>query len=262
MTDSKTATTFAAAILALAASASAASAAPAIGLVGDKTLVMFDTETRKVSGSMDVAGVDKLHGIDVRPADKRLYGVASDGRIVTIDPATGTATDKSQLSQMLPDGASAIVDFNPAADRLRLMGTDGTNLRVNVDDGKVTVDGKLAYEAADMHAGEAPAIVAAAYTNSVGKPEKTAMFDIDATIVALIQQTKPNDGTLKAIGKLGIDGAPGYAFDIHSTADLANTAYLAAGDTLYTVDLKTGAATASGKFEGLDGTLRDIAILP
>jgi len=241
---------------------SAAAAAPAIGLTGDKTLVMFDTETRKVTGTMDVAGVDKLHGIDVRPADQMLYGVASDGRIVTIDPASGKATDKSKLSQMLPDGVSAIVDFNPAADRLRLMGTDGTNLRVNVDDGKVTVDGSLAYEAGDMHEGEKPAIVAAAYTNSVGKPEKTAMFDIDATIVALIQQTKPNEGTLKAIGKLKIDGAPSYAFDIHSTGDLVNTAYLVAGDTLYTVDLASGEAKASGKLEGLTGTLRDIAILP
>ena len=49
--------------------ASAAVAAPAVGLVGDKTLVMFDTETLAVSGTMDVTGVDRLHGIDVRPAD-------------------------------------------------------------------------------------------------------------------------------------------------------------------------------------------------
>lgn len=258
----KTAIRLAATALVAASGATAAIAAPAIGLSGDKTLVMFDTETLKVTGTMDVAGVDKLHGIDVRPADGKLYGVVSDGRIVTIDTASGKATDKSKLSQMLPDGVSAIVDFNPAADRLRLMGTDGTNLRVHPDDGKVTVDGSLAYEAGDMHAGEKPAIVAAAYTNSVGKPEKTAMFDIDATIVALIQQTKPNDGTLKAIGKLKIDAAPNYAFDIHSTKDLVNTAYLVAGDTLYTVDLESGGTKASGKLEGLTGALRDIAILP
>lgn len=258
----KTAIRLAATALVAASCVTAAIAAPAIGLVGDRTLVMFDTETRKVSGSMDVAGVDKLHGIDMRPADGLLYGVASDGHIVTIDPATGKATDKSKLSQMLPDGVSAIVDFNPAADRLRLMGTDGTNLRVHPDDGKVTVDGSLAYEAADMHAGEKPAIVAAAYTNSVGKPEKTAMYDIDATIIALIQQTKPNDGVLKAIGKLKIDAAPNYAFDIHSTPELVNTAYLVAGSTLYAVDLESGAATSLGDLEGLTGTLRDIAILP
>lgn len=47
-----------------------------------------------------------------------------------------------------------------------------------------------------MHVGEATAIVAAAYINSYGKPEKTKMFDIDSTIVAVIQQVSPNDGTL------------------------------------------------------------------
>lgn len=249
-------------LAALLLSSAAASAMPAVGLTGDKTLVMFDTETRAVSGKMDVEGVDRLHGIDVRPADGMIYGVAADGAIVTIDATTGKATEKSKLSEMLPDGVDAIVDFNPAADRLRLMGTDGTNLRVNVDDGKVTKDGNLAFEAGDMHEGEKPAIVAAAYTNSHGKPEKTAMYDIDATIVALIQQTKPNDGVLKAVGKLGIEGADSYAFDIHSTADLKNTAVLAAGTTLYTVDLESGKATELGALEGIEGTLRDIAILP
>ncbi len=238
----------------------AAAAAPAIGLTGDKTLVMFDTETLAVSGTMDVTGVDKLHGIDVRPADGMLYGVSADGKVVTIDTASGAATEKSTLSEMLPDGVSASVDFNPVADRLRIVGSDGTNLRANVDDGSVTVDGKLAYDAADMHAGETPNIVAVAYTNSVGKPEKTAMYDIDATIVGLIQQAPPNDGVLKAIGKLGVDGGDSYAFDISATADLTNTAYLVVGNTLHTVALDTGVATAVGAIEG--GALRDIAVLP
>lgn len=240
--------------------AGAAIAAPAVALTGDKTVVMFDTETLAVAGTMDVTGVDRLVGIDVRPADKMLYGVAADGSIVTIDTASGAATTKSTLSENLPEGVDAIVDFNPVADRLRYMGTDGTNLRVNVDDGMVTVDGSLAYDAADMHAGETPAIVAAAYTNSVGKPEATAMYDIDATIVALIQQAPPNDGVLKAIGKLGIDGADNYAFDIAATAELANTAYLVAGSTLHTVALDTGAATAVGDL-AIEGTIRDIAVL-
>lgn len=245
---------------ALALLTGAAAAAPAIGLAGDKTLVMFDTETLAVSGTMDVSGVERLHGIDVRPADGMLYGVTGDGKVVTIDTASGAATEKSTLSESLADGVSASVDFNPAADRLRIVGSDGTNLRANVDDGAVTVDGKLAYETADMHAGEAPNIVAVAYTNSVGKPEKTAMYDIDATIAGLIQQVPPNDGVLKAIGKLSVTGAETYAFDISATADLQNTAWLVAGKTLHRVDLATGAATAVGDIEA--DTLRDVAILP
>ncbi len=241
--------------------ATAAYAAPAVGLVNGTTLVMFDTETREVSGMMDVTGVDGLAGIDVRPADKWLYGVTMSGEVVTIDTATGEATVKSTLSEKLPSYEGAIVDFNPVADRLRLMGTDGTNHRVNVDDGMVTVDGSLAYEAGDMHEGETPAIVAASYTNSLGTPEATKMFDIDATIVALIQQTAPNDGTLAAIGELGVEGGSTYAFDIASTADWENTAYLVIDNVLHTVDLETGAAEAWGEIAGVDGMITDIAIL-
>ncbi|GHA17295.1 hypothetical protein GCM10007989_10610 [Devosia pacifica] len=249
---------------ALVALTTVAQAAPAIGLIGDRTLVMFDTETLEVSGTMEAAGVEMLHGIDVRPANDMLYGVADGTSVVTIDLDTGETTEASTLSETLPEGVDAIVDFNPMADRLRFMGTDGTNLRANVDDGSVTVDGSLAFESADMHAGETPDIVAAAYTNSYGQPESTAMYDIDATIVALIQQIAPNDGTLAAIGKLGIDGADHYAFDIMSNEALENTAYLVAANVLYTVDLESGEATELGMIEGLEdmGMVRDVALLP
>lgn len=248
------------ALSAMTLATGAAFAAPAVGLVGDTTLVMFDTESLAVSGTMEVTGVEGLAGIDVRPADKMLYGVSLAGEVVTIDTASGAATVKSTLSAMLPSFEGATVDFNPMADRLRLMGTDGTNHRVNVDDGMVTVDGSLAYIAGDMHEGEAPAIVDAAYINSIGKPEATAMYDIDATIAALIQQAPPNDGTLKAIGKLGVEGSS-YAFDISATEDLTNTAWLVIDNTLHTVDIATGTATAIGAIEGVEGSISDIAIL-
>ncbi|MGF0540532.1 DUF4394 domain-containing protein [Agrobacterium sp. ES01] len=248
---------------ALGLTATVASAAPALGLVGDKTLVMFDTDTPDMGKSMDVSGVDKLLGIDVRPADKTVIGVTGDHRIVTIDPKTGAATEIAKMDKMLPMADTpVIVDFNPMADRLRFM-TGTTNHRVHPDTGAVTVDGSLAFEEGDMHKGEAPNIVAAAYINSVGKPEKTAMYDVDATIGALIQQTKPNDGTLKAIGKFGIKDMPAsYAFDIYSTADGANTAYLVANNMLYTVSLETGKASEVGKIGGTDGEVRDITVLP
>ncbi|MGD9785073.1 MAG: DUF4394 domain-containing protein [Hyphomicrobiaceae bacterium] len=247
---------------AIALSTTASLADTAVGLVGDNTLVMIDGKTAKVTGTMKVKGVDKLLGIDVRPSNKMLYGVAADGSIVTIDTKTGTATKVSKLEKMISSGTGAIVDFNPAADKLRFMSTDGTNLRADVDSGKVTTDGSLAFEAGDMHAGEKPAVVAAAYTNSFGKPEKTAMYDIDATIVALIQQTKPNDGTLKAIGKLGIPAAKTYGFDVHTSADGANTAWLVADNVLYSVALESGKASKLGTISGADGMVRDITVLP
>lgn len=239
-------------------------AAPAIGLVGDRTLVMFDTETPGVTALREVTGVEMLAGIDLRPANGTLVGVTAANVVVTIDPATGKATELSTMDVPLPmmAGQPVIVDFNPAADKLRYM-TGTTNHRVDVDSGKVTVDGTLAYEAGDMHAGETPAIVAAAYAQSYGKPEATKMYDIDATIVALIRQTAPNDGTLAAVGKLGLAAAaPNFAFDIQTTADMTDTAWLVNGMTLYAVDLETGMAMEKGMIAGAPGPLRDITILP
>lgn len=247
----------------LAASTAAAMAAPVLGLTGDKTLVMFDTVKPEVTKTMDVTGIDKLVGIDFRPGNKMAIGVTADHTIVSIDLRTGAATKIAQMDKMLTiTDAPVVVDFNPMADRLRFM-TGTTNHRVHPDTGVVTVDGKLTFEDGDMHKGETPNIVAASYTNSIGKPEKTAMYNIDATIGALIQQTKPNDGTLKAIGKLGIEKMPAaYAFDIHGEEGGKNTAYLAANKKFYTVNLETGAATEIGPITGIENEVRDIAILP
>lgn len=244
-------------------SAAGASAAPVLGLTGDKTLVMFDTEKPAVTKTMDVTGVDKLLGIDFRPGNKTVIGVTADQRIVTINLETGAATEVAKMDKTLTlTDAPVVVDFNPMADRLRFM-TGTTNHRIHPDTGAATVDGKLAFEEGDMHKGETPNVAAAAYTNSIGKPEKTAMYDIDATIGALIQQTKPNDGTLKAIGKLGIKEKPAtYAFDIQGMEGGKNAAYLVAGKTLYTVNLETGAAKEVGAITGLNNEVRDITVLP
>jgi Domain of unknown function (DUF4394) len=59
---------------------------------------------------------------------------------------------KSKMSETLKSGVTATIDFNPVADRLRAMGSDGTSLRVNVDDGKVTVDGSHKYKEGDANA--------------------------------------------------------------------------------------------------------------
>lgn len=251
-----------AAILGTAAFAAPAFAETAIGLSGDKTLVTLDTATAAVTSTVEVQNVDRLLGIDYRPSNGTIVGVTADHMLVVIDPATGATTELAKMNTMLPstDGA-VIVDFNPMADRLRFM-TGTTNHRVHPDTGEVTVDGPLAYIAGDMHEGEAPNIVAAAYINSYGTPEATGMFDIDATISALVKQAPPNDGTLAAVGKLGVtlDGPVG--FDVATTADGTNTAWLAALGGLHTVDLETGAVTGTWAITGTTDPIRDITIVP
>ena len=124
--------------MALTASAGIAVSAPVLGLMGDKTLVMFDTEKPAVTKSMDVTGVDRLVGIDFRPGNKTVVGVTPDHNIVTIDLETGAATEVAKMDKMLTlADAPVVVDFNPAADRLRFM-TGTTNHRVHPDTGAVT----------------------------------------------------------------------------------------------------------------------------
>lgn len=240
--------------------AGVASAETGVGLVGDKTLVLFDAMSGKVTKKVEVSGVTRLHGIDVRPMDKKLYGVGMDGTVVTIDPMTGKSEVVVKLEKNIPEGTKATVDFNPAADKLRFMASDGTNLRADLATGKVTTDGSLVFIKEDMHAGEKPNIVAGAYTNSVKGAKETALFNIDATIGGLIKQAPPNDGVLGAIGKLGIK-ADNVAFDIWSDGAGRNEAWLMAGNTLYSVDLATGKATEAAKITGVSGAVKDIAIM-
>ncbi|MGA0530656.1 DUF4394 domain-containing protein [Hansschlegelia sp. KR7-227] len=262
-------TPFARSAIALAAcSASALCAAPAaaeslIALSGAKSLTVIDPDSLKTTAKMDVTGVESLVGVDVRPADGMLYGLTATGDIVTIDMKTGAAAKKSALSEKLADGATVTVDFNPAADRLRVMTDKGVNLRVNVDDGKATVDGPLKFAEKDMHKGETPNVVAGAYTNSITgkKPEKTALYDIDATIPALLMQAPPNDGVLSAIGKLGVSISGPVAFNIVTGDDGATAAWLVTGGALYSVDLATGKTREAGKLD-VAGDIIDIAWAP
>jgi hypothetical protein len=248
---------------ALAASSFVATGAQAagwvIGLVDGKSIVTIDPATRKVASKVDVKGAGTLLGIDVRPADGMLYGVTGDGSIVTIDIKSGQATEKSKLSDMLKAGVTATVDFNPVADRLRVMGSDGTSLRVNVDDGKATVDGSHKFKDGDPNAGKTPKVVAGAYTNSWKGTKATGLYNIDATTSSLVMQAPPNDGVLNTVGSLGIAVSGPVAFNIVALGEERNDAWLAAGGALYSVDLKTGKATMAGKIEGLSGMLTDIA---
>jgi hypothetical protein len=239
----------------------AAQAAEVAALTGDNTVSIVDTGKKAVTKTWKIEGVaGTVLGIDVRPADNMLYAVGADGGIYTVDLKSGKATMKSKLEKNVDAKTMVTVDFNPVADRLRLMSNDGTSLRVNVDDGKVVTDGSHKFAETDMHKGEKPNVVAGAYSNSVKGTKETALYDIDGTIGALLKQAPPNDGVLNAIGKLGVK-ATTVAFDIWSDGNGKNEAWLMAGDWLHSVDLATGKATPSVQIKGVSG-VRDIAILP
>jgi hypothetical protein len=152
-----------------------------------------------LSGLADGEG---LVGIDVRPATGQLYGVGNASQLYTIDVATGVATPiGAPLSPGLQGDAFG-VDFNPVADRLRVVSNTGQNLRINPDTGAVTVDGSLAFAVGDANAGTTPHVTAAAYTNSIAGATATTLYTIDVGLGILATQNPPNDGTLNTVGRL------------------------------------------------------------
>ncbi|MBD2021651.1 DUF4394 domain-containing protein [Leptolyngbya sp. FACHB-36] len=231
------------------------------GLTAQNTIVAFDPSNPIFTSSVSVTGVDgTLIGIDVRPANGLLYGVTDTSKIYTIDPTTGSASFVSTLSPLTFNaGVEAGVDFNPVPDRLRLVGSNDQNLRVNVDNGAIAPfdaaapfqpDLNLTYATDDRNAGANPTITAAAYTNSFSGPaaptRTTQLFGIDSALDTLVLQNPPNNGVLRTIGSLGVDFGATGGFDIFSPLNGLNIAYAVSGSTLYSLDLSTGAATSLG----------------
>lgn len=214
-----------------------------IGLTPNNTLVSFGSKNNPIR----VTGIDgNLQGIDFRPANGLLYGVTDTNKIYTINPETGVATFVSNLSTSFNGGFQSGVDFNPVADRLRIVGSNNQNFRVNVDTGEVTVDGTLAYDDEDPNDGFDPNITAAAYTNSRAGATNTQLYNIDYVLDALVLQDPPNDGTLTTIGSLSINFAPIGGFDIFTSDNSVNSAFVLSGSTVYVINLSTGAAAKLG----------------
>ncbi|WP_371582393.1 DUF4394 domain-containing protein [Streptomyces sp. NBC_01314] len=248
-----------------------ASAAPAagpslraFGISGDGTLMAtFTTDrpdvlnwVRAVTGlSSDTA----LVGIDFRVQDGLLYGVGNKGGIYTIKtpPATTdvVVTKVSQLQYALT-GTQFGVDFNPAADRLRVISDNGQNLRHNLNDHTTIQDVNLTTPPTE---GTTKGVTAAAYTNNdLNGATATTLFDINTNSDQVVIQSPANNGTLAPTGSLGLDAQLKAGMDIYSTLSggktVDNTAfasltpYGATLPSLYSVNAFTGEAAFIKQF--------------
>ncbi|CAN5381603.1 hypothetical protein BH09PSE6_BH09PSE6_22030 [soil metagenome] len=256
-------------------------AASVLGLTTDNRLVGFDPKApNTLKSTVAITGLqvgEVVVGIDVRASDRLLYALSNSGRVYTVDAITGAATPKGSLTADATDATAPYtalsgtvfgVDFNPVADRLRVISDLGQSLRINVDTGATTTDGEINRAAAT------PRVVAAAYTNSFAGPTATTLFDLEANSDVLSRQDPPNNGTLVDIGPLGINLDAATGFDIGGGANgLALAAFAASSGgpaSLYSVSLVSGAATlalgtttpASSVIGGASGpALKDLAIL-
>ena len=252
-----------------------------VALTASGKIISFNRATPgTMVGTVNVSGLgggETLLGIDYRPADAKLYGLGSTGNVYTIEPSTGVATLKVALKAAANDddpfaalaGNDFAVDFNPVADRMRVVSNSGQNLRINVDTGLTTTDGAI------NRSPDAALVFGAAYTNSIAGSAATSLFDLELNSNVLTRQEPPNNGTLVNVGALGAKWVGAAGFDI---AGGDNGLPLVAGRTtdsgpfaLYQVNLMTGAATffprtattaEQAAIGGASGPeLRDIAIV-
>ena len=245
-----------------------------IGLTENGRLVHFRSDSprkaRDIGAVSGLAGNDtELVGIDFRVQDGKLYGVGNGGGVYTINTMTARAQLVNALSVPL-DGTVFGVDFNPAADRLRIISDTGQNLAHNVNAGGVTVaNATLTYTAPPAQAVPATGVTGAAYTNNDvapnGTPTATTLFDVDTMQDQIVIQSPPGNGILVATGKLGFDAGPSAGFDIYSDVvrgvTVANRAFATLSVngkySFYRVSLTTGRAALVG---GFDEQVFDIAV--
>lgn len=240
-----------------------ASALDLIGLSDRSELVLFNVASLGSARVLPIkdAGAPII-GIDVRPRDKKLYGLGKDNVLYTIDPTTGKATAQKKLSVAFDGARGAVVDFNPQADRLRVMAPGGQNLRINVDTGEVAVDKPLVYKAGDAGAGRSPMVTAGAYINAFAGATQTQLFDYDSARGAWLLQDPPNDGQLSTIGVSGLGALRIDGLDILTDAEGDYHCFAVAGSTLYRIDVSTGGTLKLGTVGAGQRKLVDITFVP
>ena len=234
-------------------------AAKNFGLTTTNQLISFNTPMPgNVTTIGPITGLQAgeiILGIDTRPATGELYGLGSTSRIYKINKTTGAAAAVGAPFTPALSGTNFGFDFNPTVDRIRIVSDAGQNLRANPNDGTVIVDGTI-------NPGS-PTITAAAYFNNFAGATSTILYVIDTANDTLYQQSPANDGTLLAVGALGVDASDVNGFDYNSGDNTALAALTVGGvSNIYRIDVVFGTATLIGAVGGnvtLRGLTGDIA---
>ncbi len=213
-------------------------------------------------------------GIDFRLNKGVLYALGNlrgQGRLYTVDTATGRATPVGEPLAVALEGVEFGFDFNPTVDRIRVVSNTGQNLRLHPDTGAVVdadpsqpgvqLDARLAFDVTDRHAGQVATVMAAAYTYNKSNDKITTNFAIDGRLDMLLVQgsregvvpaVSPNTGKLFTVGKLGAGSAERVSFDIADSTGAGFAAFTQrrGGSRFYLINLETGTATFLGTIGG------------
>ncbi len=249
-------------------------------VLSNNTLISFDTSNPdNPNAGIPITGLaagQNLVGIDLRPQNGKLYGIASNGtgnaQLYAISTQTGLAAAVGTLGSFVDDTGNSVaitgsgfgVDFNPTVDRLRIVTSSGLNFRVNPNTG-AEIDGNMLVAGTNLDGsinGGTTTVDATAYTNSTPNVTATTQYTLDSVTNTLFIQNPPNNGTQTSPLVVTLNGSPldftnVNGFDIPSGVNVSasNTsvtgqafAVLTVGDRtgLYGLELSTGAATLVG----------------
>jgi len=278
-------------LLTAAFAASPASAEPIFAITTNAAqgtqgvnLIRFDSASpaafTTIGGLTGVVAGHGVRGIDLRPADSQIYALStsnttpSEAALYTVNQNTGALTQVGGLINLAgTTGPRVSIDFNPQADRLRVVSGNSTtatpnqpslSYRVNPIPGAlVAQDANPLYDPADVNAAtNPPFVVGVAYTNNVPNATATTLFawDSDQDVLARIGSVNgtpisPNAGTMFTIGgpPTFITASGAFGFDISGQTGTAYINYddiTNGGATSFfaTVNLANGAVTNIGAF--------------
>ncbi len=226
-----------------------------------------------------VAG-HSVRAIDFRPADGRLYALSTNTttgyQLYSVNLTTAALTPVGPVGTVATAFPPTVsMDFNPAADRLRVVTSDvagggfaaARSYRINPNDGVlVGEDTALAYVAGDPNGGNSPPVpTGIAYDRNDNNPATaTTLFAWDFRFdtlsrVGSIDGTpiSPNSGQLTTVftQPVFLTGNAGLGFDVGAGA-IAYLSYVAAPlsrgtggpEAFSRINLATGAVTAIGTF--------------
>jgi hypothetical protein len=261
----------------LALGASPAAAEPAVGIVkGTQILARFDTTSPgQFTGMRTITGVaagERIVDVDYRwhpngelnplPAPQLFGlavkpGLAYETRLYAIDVETGAATPAGPGFAASPATFDDYaMDFNPTADRIRVINDADLNMRINPGNGA-----RADASSPDSTLNPAGAKVSGLAYDRVAIPippsvsGNTTAYAIGAnpsdlyTIGGVDSSPSPNSGQLLNPKPLGVTiGAnTPVGFDI-SPSGVACASLIVNGEAgIYTINLTTGAATLVGK---------------